>query len=83
MAYINRIPSLKLRKIYERYFGEMERIFQFRREDKLKVYEVKRSKCPYEDDINYLVEKLSSNSSKSKIHIVFQNELSLYPNLSS
>ena len=51
MAYINRIPSLKLRKIYERYFGEMERIFQFRREDKLKVYEVKRSKCPYEDDI--------------------------------
>lgn len=55
MAYLNRIPSIKLRKVYEKYFGARPLHKQFHINDKLRVYDVRCFNIDYEDQIIFLL----------------------------
>lgn len=78
LGYLNRIQSAKLRKIYERYYGGIERASQFHRHDKMRVYDIRSLNRDYEDEIIYLLERIGNGQSTSILQTVFQNELSPY-----
>lgn len=59
MGSVSRMP-LKLKKAYERYFGGGERPGQFHRHDKLKVYDILSLSRQDEDDIVFLIDRITT-----------------------
>lgn len=79
LGSLSRLP-IKLRKAYERYFGGGERPGQFHRYDKLKVYDILSLSRQDEDDIVFLIERITARPpGTSSAEVAFQNYLTVYP----